>query len=272
MSDQMSANRLKEKIAVVTGFGSSAPGWGNGKATAVLFAREGATVIGTDANPQAAEETRGIIADEGGKVFAHKCDATNLSEVKAFVDGVVAKFGRIDILVNNVGASAPGGPVEITEDTWDAQFDINVKSAYLTCKFVLPVMEQQGHGSIVNTGSISAHRYTGKHQIAYSASKAGLVQFTRATAVMYAPKGIRLNTVIPGLIHTGALKAHADRYGVDYDSMIEGRHKSVPMGRMGDAWDIAHASLFLASDESKYITGIEIVVDGGIRLTTGMSY
>ena len=202
----------------------------------------------------------------------HACDALAADEVSGLVDKVVSQFGRIDILVNNVGASAPGGPVEITEELWDAQFGINVKSAYLACKFVLPVMERQGKGAVVNTGSISAHRYTGKHQVAYSASKAGLVQFTRATAVMYAPKGIRLNTVIPGLINTGALKVHADRYGVDYDAMMEGRNKAVPMLRMGDAWDVAHASLYLASDEAKYITGVEIPVDGGIRLTTGMSY
>ena len=268
----MTGNRLEGKIAIVTGCGSSAPGWGNGKATAVLFAREGATVIGTDANLEAAEETRKIIESEGGQASMHACDALATDEVSALVDKVVSQFGRIDILVNNVGASAPGGPVEITEELWDAQFGINVKSAYLACKFVLPVMERQGKGAVVNTGSISAHRYTGKHQVAYSASKAGLVQFTRATAVMYAPKGIRLNTVIPGLINTGALKVHADRYGVDYDAMMEGRNKAVPMLRMGDAWDVAHASLYLASDEAKYITGVEIPVDGGIRLTTGMSY
>ena len=268
----MTGKRLEGKIAIVTGCGSSAPGWGNGKATAVLFAREGATVIGTDANLEAAEETRKIIESEGGRASMHACDALAADEVSALVDKVVSQFGRIDILVNNVGASAPGGPVEITEELWDAQFGINVKSAYLACKFVLPVMERQGKGAVVNTGSISAHRYTGKHQVAYSASKAGLVQFTRATAVMYAPKGIRLNTVIPGLINTGALKVHADRYGVDYDAMMEGRNKAVPMLRMGDAWDVAHASLYLASDEAKYITGVEIPVDGGIRLTTGMSY
>ena len=268
----MTGKRLEGKIAIVTGCGSSAPGWGNGKATAVLVAREGATVIGTDANLEAAEETRKIIESEGGQASMHACDALAADEVSALVDKVVSQFGRIDILVNNVGASAPGGPVEITEELWDAQFGINVKSAYLACKFVLPVMERQGKGAVVNTGSISAHRYTGKHQVAYSASKAGLVQFTRATAVMYAPKGIRLNTVIPGLINTGALKVHADRYGVDYDAMMEGRNKAVPMLRMGDAWDVAHASLYLASDEAKYITGVEIPVDGGIRLTTGMSY
>ena len=268
----MTGKRLEGKIAIVTGCGSSAPGWGNGKATAVLFAREGATVIGTDANLEAAEETRKIIESEGGQASMHACDALAADEVSTLVDKVVSQFGRIDILVNNVGASAPGGPVEITEELWDAQFGINVKSAYLACKFVLPVMERQGKGAVVNTGSISAHRYTGKHQVAYSASKAGLVQFTRATAVMYAPKGIRLNTVIPGLINTGALKVHADRYGVDYDAMMEGRNKAVPMLRMGDAWDVAHASLYLASDEAKYITGVEIPVDGGIRLTTGMSY
>lgn len=268
----MSGKRLEGKIAIVTGCGSSAPGWGNGKATAVLFAREGATVIGTDANLEAAEETRKIIEAEGGQAHMHACDALDIDQVRTFVDKVATQFGRIDILVNNIGASAPGGPVEISEEVWDAQFDINVKSAFLACKFVLPVMEQQGKGAIVNTGSISAHRYTGKHQVAYSASKAGLVQFTRATAVMYAPKGIRLNTVIPGLINTGALKVHADRYGVDYEAMMEGRNKAVPMLRMGDAWDVAYASLYLASDDAKYITGIEIAVDGGIRLTTGMSY
>lgn len=268
----MSAKRLEGKIAIVTGCGSSAPGWGNGKATAVLFAREGATVIGMDINLAAAEETRSIIESEGGHAQVYACDALDSAQVREFVEGVVSQFGRIDILVNNVGLSAPGGPVEISEELWDAQFGINVKSAYLMCKHVLPVMERQGKGAVVNTGSISAHRYTGKHQVAYSSSKAALVQFTRATAVMYAAKGVRLNTVIPGLINTGLLKAHAERYGVDYDKMMEGRNKAVPMQRMGDAWDVAYASLFLASDEAKYLTGIEIPVDGGIRLITGMSY
>jgi len=268
----MSGKRLEGKIAIVTGCGSSAPGWGNGKATAVLFAREGATVVGIDLNLDAALETQRIIEGEGGRAFVSAGNVLDAEQVKSFVDDCVKRFERIDILVNNVGGSAAGGPVELDEETWQAQLDINMKSAFLTCKFVLPVMEAQGQGAVVNTSSISGLRNTGKNQVAYAAAKAGLIQFTRATAVMYAPKGVRLNSVVPGLIHTGVMHRHAEKYSIDYEELLARRRAAVPMKCMGDAWDIAYATLFLASPEAKYITAAEIVVDGGITSVVGLSY
>jgi NAD(P)-dependent dehydrogenase (short-subunit alcohol dehydrogenase family) len=177
---------LEGKVALVTGSGSIGPGWGNGKAIAVLFARQSAKVIGVDVNAQAAEETRAIIEGEGGTSIALPCDVTDGAAVRRLVEDCVARFGRIDVLVNNVGRSEPGGPVELDEETWDAQMALNLKSAFLTCKEVLPIMERQGGGAIVNISSVAGLRYIGKPQVAYSAGKAALMQFTKTTAVIYA--------------------------------------------------------------------------------------
>ncbi|KCV35422.1 enoyl-(Acyl carrier protein) reductase, partial [Bordetella bronchiseptica 00-P-2730] len=173
------------------------------------------------------------------------------------------------ILVNNVGRSEPGTPVDMSEATWDEQMDVNLKAAYLACKHVLPVMERQGAGAVVNVSSIAGLRYVGKPQVAYAAAKAALMQMTRTTAVVYAARGIRLNCVVPGLVFTPLVRRLADKYAQgDFDGFVRHRHEQVPMGRMGDAWDVAHAALFLASDESRYITAQEIVVDGGITAAT----
>jgi NAD(P)-dependent dehydrogenase (short-subunit alcohol dehydrogenase family) len=260
---------LKDKVAVVTGCGSSGPGWGNGKAISVLLARQGARIFGADVNGDAAEETRGLIEDEGGVCAVRSCDVTDAGEVAELIAQCEARFGRIDVLVNNVGRSEPGGPVELDEETWDGQMALNLKSAYLTCKAALPIMERQGAGSIVNISSVAGLRYIGKPQVAYSASKAALIQFTRTTAVIYAPKGIRLNCVVPGLMNTPLVRRLADKYaGGDFASFSAHRDQQVPMGRMGDAWDVAHAALFLASDEARYVTATEIVVDGGLTAAT----
>jgi NAD(P)-dependent dehydrogenase (short-subunit alcohol dehydrogenase family) len=260
---------LDGKIAIVTGCGSSGPGWGNGKAIATLFARQGATIAGTDVDLAAAEETRRVIEGEGGTCFTARCDATDAREVEAFVAECMRRFGRIDILVNNVGRSEPGGPVELSEETWDEQMAVNLKSAYLACKYVLPIMEAQGGGAVVSVSSVAGLRYIGKPQVAYSASKAALLQFTRTTAVIYAGRGVRLNCVVPGLMNTPLVHRLADKYaGGDFEGFSAHRNSQVPMGRMGDAWDVAHAALFLASDEARYVTGTEIVVDGGITAAT----
>lgn len=261
--------RLDEKVALVTGCGSIYPGWGNGKAIAVVLARQGASVFGIDRNAESAAETESVIREEGGTMQVHSADVTAADEVQAAVEACMSHFGRIDILVNNVGQSEPGGPEELDEDTWDAQFDINMKSTYLMCKHVLPVMVRQGGGSIVNVSSVAGLRYVGKPQVAYASAKAALMQFTRTTAVMYASKGIRLNCVVPGLVHTPLVKRLADKYAAgDQEGFIQHRHNQVPMQRMGDAWDIANATLFLASTESKYITAQELVVDGGLIAAT----
>ena len=261
--------RLDGKVAIVTGCGSSGPGWGNGKAMAVLLARQGAKIAGFDRDEAVAAETKRIIEDEGGSCFVARCDATNAKEVNAFVADCVARLGRIDILINNVGRSEPGGPVELAEETWDEQLEVNLKTAYLMCKAVLPIMERQGSGSVVSVSSVAGLRYVGKPQVAYAAGKAALLQFTRTTAVIYADRGVRLNCVVPGLMSTPLVRRLADKYaGGDFEGFSAHRNAQVPMGRMGDAWDVAHAALFLASDEARYVTGTEIVVDGGLTAAT----
>jgi len=197
-------------------------------------------------------------------------DITKAADVAAMVEACLARFGRIDILVNNVGRSEPGGPVELSVETWDAQMDVNVKSAFLTCKAVLPIMERQGAGSVVNVSSVAGLRYVGKPQVAYAAGKAALMQLTQTTAVLYAARGVRLNCVVPGLMFTPLVLRLADKYANgDFEGFVAYRHQQVPMGRKGDAWDVAHAVLFLASDQSRYITAQQIVVDGGLTAATG---
>ena len=258
--------RLEDKVVLVMGAGSIGEGWGNGKAAAVLFAREGASVFAVDANIAAAEETSAIIAGEGGACRTHAADATDSGQVRATVEACLAAFGRIDVLHNNVGGSEPGGPVEMSEPAWNANMDMNLKSVFLTCKHALPAMERAGRGAIVNIASVAGLRWLDRPMVAYQASKAGLIQFTRSVALQYAAHGIRANCVVPGLMNTPLVTARiADQYGGgDAERTIAARHAQCPMGHMGDAWDVAHAALFLASDEAKYVTATEIVVDGGL--------
>lgn len=261
--------RLDGKVALVTGCGTKGDGWGNGKATAVLLARQGAQVYGCDLDLEAAQATCRVIEGAGGTAAVQTADVTQAAEVKALVEACLARFGRIDILVNNVGRSEPGDPVTMDEAVWDEQMSVNLKSAFLCCKEVLPVMERQGGGSVVNVSSIAGLRYVGKPQVAYAAAKAALMQMTATTAVLYAARGIRLNSVVPGLIFTPLVTRLADKYAKgDFEGFVAHRHNQVPMGRMGDAWDVANAVLFLASDESKYITAQQLVVDGGITAAT----
>jgi NAD(P)-dependent dehydrogenase (short-subunit alcohol dehydrogenase family) len=260
------AGRLKDKIAVVTGAGSIGPGWGNGKATAVLFAREGAKVLAADLNPKAAEETKAIIAQEGGECTAHQVDVSKSDEVKGMVEKCLEKHGRIDILHNNVGIVVVGGPVEISEETWDRVMAVNLKSMYLTCKYALPHMERQGGGAIINISSIAAIRYTGVPYVTYNTTKAAILGLTQSVALQYAEKNIRVNCILPGLMNTPFIvEPLKGVYGAgDVEKMIEVRNQQCPTKKMGEAWDVAYAALFLASDEAKYVTGAQIVVDGGI--------
>jgi NAD(P)-dependent dehydrogenase (short-subunit alcohol dehydrogenase family) len=262
------ADRLKDKIALVFGAGSVGDGWGNGKASAVLYARESAKVACVDVNAEAAERTSAIIAEEGGTAYALQADVTNLERLREVVADVKARWGRIDVLHNNVGMNIEGGPVETTEEQWDRVMDVNLKSMFFTCKCVLPIMEAQGSGAIVNISSLASIRWMHFNYISYYASKAAVNHFTRAIALQYAEKGIRANTVLPGLMDTPhiyeAMKAHY----TDFTEMQRKRAEVTPMKRMGEGWDIAHAALFLASDESKYITGIDLCVDGGLHCKT----
>ena len=257
------------KVAIVTGAGSVGPGWGNGKATATLLARQRASVFLVDVNPDAVNETSSIIEGEGGTRAVHQADMMVAAEVAGMVQACIDRFGRLDILVNNVGGSAPGDPVSMTEEVWDRQIDFNLKTAFLGCKFALPIMVAQGKGAIVNIASVAGMRNdftSGRVHVGYSASKAGVIQLSRSTAGAYAKQGIRVNTVVPGLMHTPLVETRLAKTvgGNDAAALIAARNAVVPMGRMGDAWDVAHAVLFLASDEAGYITGTEIIVDGGI--------
>jgi NAD(P)-dependent dehydrogenase (short-subunit alcohol dehydrogenase family) len=259
---------LKGKVAIVTGAGSVGPGWGNGKATATLLARQGAELFLVDINADAARETQGIIAKEGGTAQVHHGDMTVAADVEEMVQACVTRFKRIDILVNNVGGSAPGDPVAMTEEVWDRQIDFNLKTTFLGCKYAIPVMLEQGKGAIVNIASVAGMRndfLSGRSHVGYSASKAGVIQLSRSVAGTYAKKNIRVNTVVPGLMHTPLVETRLARTvgGNDLQKLIDARNAAVPMGHMGDAWDVAHAVLFLASDEAKFITGTEIIVDGG---------
>jgi NAD(P)-dependent dehydrogenase (short-subunit alcohol dehydrogenase family) len=258
--------RLRNKVAIVTGAGSVGPGWGNGKATAVLFASEGARVFAVDINLSAAEETKSIIEQEGGACTVMKVDVSNPDEVKSMVNQCLKTYGRIDILHNNVGIVVLGGPVETSEETWDRVMAINLKSMFLTCKYILPHMERQGGGVIINIASVAAIHYTNIPYITYYASKAGILGLTQGIALQYAGKNIRANCILPGLMDTPLIREPLkDSYAAgDVEKMIEIRNKQCPTGKMGDAWDVAHAALFLASDEAKYITGAQLIVDGGI--------
>lgn len=258
--------RLQDKVAIVTGAGCVGPGWGNGRAAAVLFAREGAKVFAVDRNMDAMIETVDRVREFGGQIRTHACDVTVSAEVAAMVSACRGAWGRIDVLMNNVGGSAAGGPVELSEDAWDAQVDLNLKSVFLTCKHTLPVMESQSAGAIVNMASTSGIRWTGSAQVAYAATKAGVIQFSRVVAVQYAKKGIRVNTIIPGQMHTPMVEARLakQRTGGDVEAILKQRLSRIPLGFAGDGRDTANAALFLASDEARFVTGTEIIVDGGM--------
>lgn len=262
--------RLAGRTALVIGAGASGPGWGNGKATAVLFAREGASVACVDRNGAAAEETAGIIRSEGGQAIAIEADAASDADVRRVVATCTDALTRIDILDNNVGIAEVGGVVDLPEREWDRVFAVNLKTAFLSMKHVIPVMERQGGGAIVNISSVAGIRYTGVPYSAYYASKAALNHLTRTTAAEYAAKQIRVNAILPGLMKTPMVERSTGlgkAYGAgDVEKMWQKRDAQVPMGHQGSAWDVAEAALFLSSDAAAYITGIELVVDGGLTL------
>jgi len=262
------SGRLAGRIALVTGAGCVGPGWGNGRATCVRFAEEGAKIFAVDRDLDSVIETVERVKAAGGEIAVQQCDVTDDASISATVAACLARFGRIDILVNNVGGSAAGGPVEMAEEVWDAQVASNLKSVFLTCKHVLPVMEKQKSGAIVNLGSTSGIRFTGSPQVGYAATKAGVIQLARVIAVQYAPKGIRVNTVIPGQLHTPMVEARLakQRAGGDVEALLKQRVARIPLGFMGDGRDTANAALFLASDEARFVTGTEIIVDGGMSV------
>lgn len=258
------SGRLQDKVAIVFGAGSVGPGWGNGKATATRFAREGAHVICVDYNRAAADETVSIIRSEGNAATPAVCDVTKSDQIAAVVADVIGAHGRIDVLHNNVGYATMGGPIELSEDEWRKTIDLNVTGCFLACKHVLPHMLERRAGAIVNVSSVAAIRWTGYPYAAYYAAKSAVNNFTMGIALQYAKDGIRANAIMPGLMNTPLIHQQISGQYADADEMVRARDAACPMGRMGTAWDVANAALFLASDEAAYITGISLPVDGGL--------
>jgi NAD(P)-dependent dehydrogenase (short-subunit alcohol dehydrogenase family) len=264
MGDEMS-DRLKGKTAIVFGAGGPAEGVTNGAAASIAYAREGALVVAVDINREAAERTVAAIRDEGGEAIAFVADVTSAEQVKAAVDAAVAAFGRIDILHNNVALNSPGGPVEMEEEMWDRIMALNTKSLFLACKYVIPLFKAQGGGVITNISSIAGVTFYGRPTIAYASSKAALNQFTRAVAAQHGPDNIRCNAILPGSIDTPrSYKQLHTIWKGDVEKMHRVRAQAVPLRRLGSAWDVAKAAVFLASDDANYITGVVLPVDGGI--------
>jgi len=258
------ANRLQDKVALVFGAGSIGPGWGNGKATAVAYAREGARVVAVDLSLEAARETQNLIQQEGGHSLALAADVTQSQQIQMVVNQTLAAHGRIDVLHNNVGMAHLGGPIEMSETLWNDSMQLNIGSVFLTTKHVLPVMLQQHSGAIINISSIASIRWLGTAYISYSAAKAAINQFTQAIALQYARNGIRANAILPGMMDTPTARASLVSQFADDADLVRRRNAMCPTGIMGDAWDIAHASVFLASEEARYITGVLLPVDGGM--------
>lgn len=264
--------KLGGKVCIVTGAGSSGPGVGNGKATALLFAREGAKVVLVDRNAEAARETHAMISAEGGISEVLEADVSKMADIQRVAQLAVDLFGGIDVLHNNVGVSSYGGILELAEDDWDRIFAINLKSMFLMCKCTLPHMLARGGGSIINVSSIAALGEVGIPMLAYSVSKAAVHRFTRAVALEFARRGIRCNTILPGLIDTPMVNDHASAnvYGTaDRQEISRRRDLRSPTGRQGSAWDIANAALYLACDDSRYVNGVDIPVDGGLSCAIG---
>ena len=261
--------RLRGRVAIVFGAGSAGEGWGNGKASAVAYARAGARVAAVDLDPAAAEVTWDLILAEGGSAIAVQADAAALASVEQAVGRAKDVFGRIDILHNNVGITSQGGPIETSEETWDKVMATNVKSMFLTCKVILPLMEAQGAGAIINIGALGGVRWTGYAYCAYAASKGAVNSFTQSVALQYAAKGIRANCILPGVMDTPHIYRQISGFYESQEDMVEARHRLSPTGRMGDGWDVANAAVFLASDEARYINGIELLVDGGMHARCG---
>ncbi len=265
------SGRLQDKVAVVVGAGQT-PGdtIGNGRATAILFAREGARVLAVDRRLDAAKETVEDIRGEGGEAEAFEADATSESDCQAFLAHAVDRWGRIDVLHNNVGiGDGDTGPDHVNEEAWDRILSVNLKSVVLPCKHVLPIMREQGGGSIINISSIAA--VCAAPIVAYKASKAGINAYTQSLAVLNARHGIRANVIMPGLMNTPmAVEGISKAQGMPKEDLNKARDAQEPLlGTMGSGGDTAYAALFLASDEARFITGVLLPVDGGQSARTG---
>ena len=260
------SKRLDGKVAVIIGAGCVGPGWGNGRATAFRFVEEGASVLAVDNSEEALLETIERVAPLDGVMETYIGDATKSQSVSSMIATCMNRFGRLDILVNNVGGSKKGGPVDLSEEDWDSQIDQNLKSVFLGCKYAIPELEKDGGGAIVNIASTSGTRWTGSARVAYAATKAGVIQLSKVVAMEYASKKIRVNAIAPGQLHTPMVEARlaGQRTGGDVETLLKQRLARIPLGFMGDGNDTANAAVFLASEEARFITGTELVVDGGM--------
>lgn len=270
---------LQGKVALITGIGQvgprDSPFWGNGAATARLLSRNGVKIFGCDLNKASAERTKERLLEENADAVVDviAADVTKSTEVEELVAAVMKRHNRIDILINNVGQTTAGSPATMPEDVWARQIDINLTSVYRLCHYVLPIMQKQGSGNIVNNASITALRYIGKHQIAYASAKAGVIRFTKALSVMYGKDNIRCNCVVPGLMYTPLVDnfARSDDKG-DQEAARRILDHNCPMGWMGTGMDVANAVAWLNSNASRYVTSHELVVDGGITESTGTGF
>jgi NAD(P)-dependent dehydrogenase (short-subunit alcohol dehydrogenase family) len=263
--------RLRDKTAIVVGGGQvPGEGLGNGRATSILFAREGARVLVGDRDLESAQHTVAMITKEGGVAEAYRVDIRRDDECKALISTCIERWGRLDILHNNVGIGrGDNGPASITDDAWDLIFEVNVKGALHTCRHALPIMREQQSGVILNVSSIASVCAVGL--VAYKSSKAALNAMTHSIALGNAKFGIRANAILPGLMNTPmAVEGISQARGIDRAKLIEQRDAQVPLrGGMGSAWDVANAALFLASDEARFITGVMLPVDGGQSARVG---
>ena len=252
-------DRLREKVAIVTGAGSRGPGLGNGKAAAILFAREGARVLCVDRALPRAEETVALIRAEGGEAAALDADVTRADDCRAMVDAAVARWGGLDVLHNNVGIESRKDLLETTEEEWDEVLAVDLKSVFLATQAAVPAMVRRGGGSVVCVSSIAGHR--GHGRTAYAAAKAGIEGFVRSVAVQLGPQGIRINAIAPGTVWTPMVE------GLGPEAR-ERRRKASPLGTEGTGWDVGWGAVYLASDESRWVTGHVLVIDAGLTATT----
>ena len=256
--------RLEGKVAIVTGAGSQGDGIGNGKATAVLFAREGAKVLLVDSVAERAEETLAMVTTEGGEASVFQANVTSANDCQRMADAAVERYGRLDILHNNVGMSMRGTVVEVTEEAWDRIMTLNVKSMVLTSKYAIPRMIESGGGSIINissTAGLRAHSST-----PYTTSKAAIMGLTFSMAADHGGDNIRVNCIAPGLVRTPFVGSRMD------EALRERRMRAAPLGTEGTGWDVAWAAVYLASDEARWVTGVVIPVDAGLTITSPVTY
>jgi len=256
--------RLAGKVAIVTGAGSSGKVIGNGKATAILFAREGAKVLCADAVEDRAGETVEAILKEGGTASAFRADVSKAADCKAMVQAAVERYGRLDILDNNVGISVRADVLEVTEEQWDRVMAVNIKSIMLTSKYAIPHMIRGGGGSIINISSIAGLR--ANQSTPYSTSKAAVVGMTRSMAGDHGRQGIRVNCIVPGLVYGPMVAPRMD------EALRERRRDAAPLGTEGTGWDVAWAAVFLASDEARWITGVALPVDAGLLVMSPVTH